>query len=112
MYSITLKTGVIYYLFLYFMDLLISALLCLIIESFFFCHFWLHWVFVAVHRLSGAASSSYSGCPVWASDLGEHRPGGTQASVVVACALWSSGSIAVAQGLSCPMACGILPGQD
>lgn len=35
MYSITLKTGGIYYVFLYLMELLISALLCLIIESFF-----------------------------------------------------------------------------
>ena len=90
MYSITLKTRGIYYLFLYLMDLLISALLCLIIESFFFYHFWLHWVFVAVHRLSGAASSSYSGCSVWASYLGEHRLWGHTG--FSRCGMWALGA--------------------
>ena len=40
-----------------------------------------------------------------------HRLWGTQASVVVACGLLSSGSAAVVHAFSCPVACGIwVPG--
>ena len=34
---------------------------------------------------------------------------GTQVPVVVAPGLWSTGSVAVAQGISCSVACGIFP---
>ena len=36
---------------------------------------------------------------------------GTQASVVVACGLQSAGSVVLAHGLSCSMACEIFPDQ-
>ena len=54
-------------------------------------------------------------CSTWAliatASLVEHRLWGTQASVVVACGLLSSGSAAVVHAFSCPVACGIwVPG--
>ena len=54
----------------------------------------------------GAGASHSSGppcCGAWAR--------GMRASVVVAPGLWSTGSVAVTQGLSCPGACGIFPDQ-
>ena len=53
-----------------------------------------------------------------ASLVGEHRPWacGLQqlqhaGTVVMDCGLKSTGSVVVAHGLSCPMACGIFPDQ-
>ena len=46
---------------------------------------------------------------VLASLVAEHRLSGSRASAVVAPSLWSTGSIAVAHGLSCSTACGSLP---
>ena len=67
--------------------------------SFYFYSSWLHWIFVTAHRLS----------PVVAN---RHYPR------VAVCGLrfWTRAldawaSVAAAQGLSCPVACGILPGQ-
>ena len=72
-----------------------------------FIYFWLHWVSIAVRRLSRvAASGGYSLAVVLrlpdavASLIVEHGLQGLWASAVVV------------PGLSCPMACGIFPGQE
>ena len=65
------------------------------------------------HRLF--SSCGYSLVPVQglltagASLAAEHRLEGTQASAAAAPRLWSTGSIAVAHGLSCSVACGVFP---
>ena len=79
-----------------------------------FIYFWLRWVFVAARGLFLAvASGAYSSLQCAGFSLrwllllrstGSRRAG----SVVVACRLWSTGSVVVAHGLSCSAACGIL----
>ena len=78
-----------------------------------FIYFWLRWVFVAACRLSLVAvsgatlhcrvrashCSGFSCCGAWAL--------GAWASVVVAHGLQSAGSVVVAPGHSCSVACGI-----
>ena len=97
-----------------------------------FIYFRLHWVFVAAHRLSlVAASRGYSSLRCTGFSLqwllllqstGSMRAGfrscGTWAqqlwhvgSAVAARGLQSTGSVAVAHGLSCSAACGIFPDQ-
>ena len=58
-------------------------------------YFWLHWVFVAVHRLSPVAACGF--LTAWL--LWVHRFYGTWTSVVVV------------HRISYPVACGILPDQ-
>ena len=82
-----------------------------------FIYFWLRWVFVAARGLSlVAASRGYSS--LWCAGFslrwllllqstGSRRAG----SVVVACGLWSAGSVVPAHGPSCSAACGIFPDQ-
>ena len=57
-------------------------------------YFWKHWVFIAMHGLSLVAPSA------WASHCSSFSLFGAQALVQV-------GSVVVAHGLSCPVACGI-----
>ena len=79
----------------------------------FFIYFWLCWVFIAVHGLSLAAASRGSSLLQCTQ---HHCSGfsccgaqalGAQASVVAARGLQSAGSVVVAHGLSCSLACGI-----
>ena len=94
------------------------------IKFFKLIYFWLHWVFVAVHKLSlVAVSRSYSS--LWCAgvslrwllllqSMGSRHAGFSSCgavSVVVACGLQSTGSVVVAHGFSCSAACGILPDQ-
>ena len=99
-----------------------------------FIYLWLCWVFVAASRLFSSRSEQggysvvavlrllismaflvvgrlLSGCSAQASHLSGFSRGtqalGPAGSAVVACWLQSSGSVAVAHWLSCPMACGI-----
>ena len=58
-------------------------------------------LFIAVHRLLIAV----------ASPVAEYSLKGARASVVVACGLWSTGSIVVVHRFSCSVACGIFPDQ-
>ena len=81
-----------------------------------FIYFWLCWVFVATHGLSlvgasrGCSSLWCVGFSWWLLLLRSTGSSlGTGASVVVARGLWSAGSVVVAHGLSCSMACGIFP---
>ena len=67
--------------------------------------FWLHWVFIAMHKLSLVAVSW--GCSL----VVEHRLLIAMASLVAALRLYGPGSVVVAHGLSCLMACGIFPNQ-
>ena len=95
------------------------------IKFFKLIYFWLHWVFVAVHKLSlVAVSRSYSS--LWCAgvslrwllllqSMGSRHAGFSSCgavSVVVACGLQSTGSVVVAHGFSCSAACGILPDQE
>ena len=72
----------------------------LIKKKSFTCLFWLHWVFIAMHRHSSSCGKQtlLSSCGGWAShcvtSLVEHRFKGT-------C------SVVVAHGPHCPMACGV-----
>ena len=91
----------------------------------FIYYFWLHWVFVAARRLSlAAASGGYSllQCAGFSlqwllllQSTGSRHMGfsscGSWASVIVARGLQSAGSVVVALGLSCSVACGIFPDQ-
>ena len=64
----------------------------------FFLNFWLHWVFIASHRLClVVACKGYCPVAMWWLLLLQSK--GSWASVVLA------------RGLSCPAACGILPNQ-
>ena len=72
-------------------------------------YFWLCWVFFAVRGLSRVVVH-------WpfvemASCMVEHGLYSAWASVVVALQLWSTGSIVVVHGRSCPVARGIFPDQ-
>ena len=66
-------------------------------------------LFVSVRRLLIAVASLL----LWST--GSRRMGfsscGVRALVVVACRLWSAGSVVVAHGLSCSATCGIFPDQ-
>ena len=67
---------------------------------------WLHWVFVAAHRLClVAASRGYSLCLIAVRGLL------TVVTFAVAHRLQRSGSVIVALGLNCSVACGIFPDQ-
>ena len=68
-----------------------------------FTYFWLHWVFVAVCRLSLVAARGGSSCGAWASRCSGFSCG--------ARALGRSASVAVGHRLSCSAACGIFPDQ-
>ena len=90
-----------------------------------FIYFWLCWVFVAVSGLFlVAASGGYSSlwCTgfslLWllllqtmGSRCNVFSSCGTRASVAVARRLQRAGSVVVAHGLSCSVACGIFPDQ-
>ena len=66
-----------------------------------FIYFWLHWVFVAVCGLSVVRQAGATlGCGVRASHCGGFSCCGAQA-------LQCTGSVVVAHGLSCSVACGI-----
>ena len=79
--------------------------------------YWLRWVFVAARGLSlVVASGGYSslrctGLPLQWPLLLRSTGSRLAGSVVVACVLQSAGSVVVAHGLSCSVACGILPDQ-
>ena len=101
-------------------------------------YIWLRWVFVAARGLlsccgeRGPLLAGRAGLSPWwplpSQSTGSRRAGpsshglralerrlnscGTQASVVVACGLQSTGSVVVAHGLSRSAACGIFPDQD
>ena len=83
-----------------------------------FVSFWLCWVFIAVWAFSstgdrGPLYAGEPGClPAVASLVTEHRLQATRAPVVFAHRFQSTGSIAVAQGLSCFVACGIFLDQE
>ena len=68
-----------------------------------FFFFWLHWVFIAEH-IQVATSGGYSLVVVLTLI--------TVASLVAEHQLWSMGFVAVARGLSCSKACGIVPDQE
>ena len=73
---------------------------------------WLHWVFVSMCAESGDYSLVVV-CGLLiavASPVAEYRLWSAQASVVVAHGLQSAGSVTVANGLSCTMACGVFLG--
>ena len=65
--------------------------------------FWLCWVFIAVRAFSLVVVSSL----VVTFLVSEHELKGVLASVTGAPGRWSAGSVVVAHGLSCPVACGI-----
>jgi len=52
------------------------------------------------------------GCSAQASLVAVHGLQGTLASVAAALGLWTTGSVVVARGVSCSMACGIFPDQE
>ena len=87
---------------------------------FFFLNFWLHWVFVDVHRLSLAAVGGATFlCAMWIYHCGGFsccrvQALGTWASVVAALRLQSTGSAVVVHRLSWPhsLACRIFPDQE
>ena len=66
---------------------------------------WLHWVFIAAHRLLRAGASLVKH-GLEAHGLQELQHMG---STVANRGLPSTGSVAVAHGLRCPEACGIFP---
>ena len=78
-----------------------------------FVYFLLCWVSVPVWALSGCGELGLpSGLGAWASHCGGSSCCGARAlrcsgSVVVAPRLWSAGSVVVACGRSCSVACGI-----
>ena len=85
-------------------------------------YFWLLCVFVAAHGLSlVAASRVYSSCHEWVCHCSGFSCWGAQAlgvlasvhtgPLIVACRFQSLGSVVVAHGLSCSVACGIFSGQ-
>ena len=89
-----------------------------------FIYFWLRWVFVAAHGLSlvgtsrGYSSLRCAGFSLrWLlllRSMGSRRTGFSNwhvGSVVVARGLQSTGSVVVAHGRSCSVACGIFPDQ-
>ena len=67
-----------------------------------FFFFWLHWAFIAAHRLSLLA---VFGLLIAAASLVEGGLYSMLASVVTVCGLRSEGSVVVTHGLSCPAAC-------
>ena len=87
------------------------------------CFFWLCQVFIALLRLSlavasgGSSSLRYEGFSLWWFHLLLSQALGSQASVVghlasvVAARRPYTGSVVAAHGFSCPVACGIFPGQ-
>ena len=62
----------------------------------FFLQFWLHWVFIAMHRLF-VAHRLFCGHSTWAQSYGMR-----------VLQLQYAGSLVVARRLSCPVVCGIL----
>ena len=85
---------------------------------------WLCWIFTGTRaflqswRVGAALSCQAQASHCSASLAVEQGPGGLWASVAVARGLsivvprpWNSGSVLVAQGLSCPRTCGISPDQ-
>ena len=77
--------------------------------KFFVCLFvWLHWVFIALHRLSLVA---VQGLHIGDFSLCRAQALSVWASVVMACGLQSVGSVVVAHGTSCSTACVIFPDQ-
>ena len=86
------------YLFIYFLNVSL-------INLFIYIHFWLCWVFVSVRGLSPVAASgghSSSRC----AGLSPSRPLSLRST-----GSRRAGSAVVAHGLSCSVACGILPDQ-
>ena len=75
------------------------------------------WVFVAAHGLSlvmahgGYPSLWCMGFSLWWLLLLRSMGSRCMGSVVVACGLYSTGSVVVVYGLSCSAACGIFPDQ-
>ena len=69
-----------------------------------FISLWLHWVFVAAHRLSLVAA--FRGCSLLCAGLLQ-----SDLSCCRAGSLWHTDSAVVAHELSCPSACGIFPNQ-
>ena len=92
----------------------------LLFKYYSFIYVWQYWVFAAVRQLSlssccewrllsvhGARASHCSGFSCCRS-----QPLGTWASTIVARRLQNVGSLVVAHGLTCLIACGIFPDQD
>ena len=75
-------------------------------SNFYLAIFWPHQVLVAAPRLSLVAVHGL--LTVVTSLVGEHGLQSARASVVVTLGLWSAGSVVVAHGLRCPVACGFL----
>ena len=71
--------------------------------SFLKFYFWLHWVFIAVRAFSSCSEwGLLSSCNAWGSHWGVLLQNkGSR----------FKGSVVVAQGLSCPLPCGIFPDQ-
>ena len=89
----------------------ITVLITVFLNIILFIYFWLCWVFLA-----RAVSRGYSSCGAWASHCSGFsccaaRTLGSRASAAVAPRLQSTGSAVAVQGLSCSVACGILPVQ-
>ena len=89
---------------------LLFIYLFIYLSIYYFC---LRWVFVAARGLSPVAvSRGYSllrcsGFSLQCFSCRRERALGARASVVVACGFQSTGSVAVAHGLSCSAVCGI-----
>ena len=83
----------------------------------FLFQFWLLWVFAATLGLSLVAASrvfslvAAPGLPIAAASVSGHGLQPVQASAVAAYSFQSTGSVAVALRLSCPIVCGIFPDQ-
>ena len=92
-----------------------SKKLLLFFNMILFIYFWLCWVFVALRAAFSSCSElrPLSSCGVWPSPYGgfsccRAQRLGHVGSALVAPGLQSTDSIAVAHGLSCSVACGIL----
>ena len=71
----------------------------------YFLNFWLHWVSIAAQGLLCSCSARPSHCSGFSCCRAHGQ--GLRASVVAACGLWSTGSVAVAYRLCCSTACEI-----